>query len=112
VVGHLTSAVANVTRVLSNFNKVIYITKDVFTALTSPIGITHIAIGALVTAGNLVYKNWDTIKEKTAPIWQGIANIIKPIVSGIRNFIQSVMNAIKAFWSAHGEQIKETASNI
>src|SRR5699024_958801 len=112
MLGHLSWAFGNVMRVFSNFNKVMTATKIAFSALTSPIGITIIALGALVTAGILVYKNWDTIKEKTAPIWQGIANIIKPIVSGIRNFIQSVMNAIKAFWSAHGEQIKETASNI
>ena len=33
-------------------------------ALTSPFGIAVIAVGLLITAGVLLWKNWDTVKEK------------------------------------------------
>ncbi len=37
--------------------------------LTSPIGIAIVAIGAIIAIGVLLYKNWDTIKEKAKEVW-------------------------------------------
>lgn len=55
-----------------------------FTFLTSPIGLTILAIGALITIVVLLVKNWDTVKEKTLEIWtkvkDGLGEIIDKIV--------------------------------
>ena len=37
-----------------------------------PVGVLILLLAALVTAGILVYKNWDTISEKAREIWGGI----------------------------------------
>lgn len=44
--------------------------------VTSPITLVVLAIGALVAAGVLLYKNWDTVKAKASTAWSGIKSII------------------------------------
>lgn len=74
-------------------------------ALTSPMGIAVAAIGGLIAAGVLLYKNWDTIKAyatqlkdnvvanfnsmKTAisNVWEGIKNTVSGGVQRIKNMM-------------------------
>lgn len=57
----------------------------VFAAILSPIGLVVLAIAGLIAAGILIWKNWDTIKEKAIEIW----NAIKDFVLGIWENIKS-----------------------
>lgn len=43
-----------------------------FAFLTSPIGLVILAIGALIVAGVLLYKHWDTVKSYTLSAWNAI----------------------------------------
>lgn len=54
--------------------------------LTSPIGITIVAIGAIIAIGVALYKNWDVIKAKAQIIWAKI----KAIFYAFKVWLQSV----------------------
>lgn len=57
--------------------------------LTGPIGIAIAAIAAIIAVGVLLYKNWDTVKEKASELWasiKGIFNKIKDFLKGIFDF--------------------------
>ena len=58
--------------------------------LTSPITIVIAIIGALIAVGVLLYKNWDTVKEKAGELWQKLAEVFE----GIKETIIGVWNAI------------------
>jgi hypothetical protein len=63
----------------------------------NPIGLIIIAIGALVAAGVYLYRNWDTVKEKFAGIWDGIKSAavtaINFIIGKLNGFI-GVVNTV------------------
>lgn len=72
-----------------------------------------ILIGALVTAGVMLYKNWDTvvakakalmgklgviwdgIKVKVSEVWDGVKSKISNVVNGIKNTVTNVFNGLK-----------------
>jgi hypothetical protein len=60
----------------------------------NPIGLVVTAIGLLVTAGVLLYKNWDTVKAKAMDVFGAIKNFISPIVEGIENAFKSMVNGV------------------
>jgi phage-related minor tail protein len=77
-----------------------------FTFLTSPIGLVIIAIGAAIAIGVLLYKNWDTIKQKAGELWQGITktfdNIKKSIgekIDGAKTKVKETIDKIKGFFN-------------
>ena len=53
--------------------------------LASPISLAIIGIGLLIAAGILLYKNWDTIKEKALEIWDKITTGIGGAAAFIKN---------------------------
>jgi hypothetical protein len=86
--------------------------------ITSPIGIVIIAIGALVAAGVLLYKNWDTVKAKTTEflnylkelgtkVIQYGKDIVLGLWNGIQNMQQWVKDKILEFVGSIGKTIKD-----
>ena len=81
-----------------------------FAFLTSPIGLVILAIGAIIAIGVLLWKNWDTVKEKAGQlgVWLGekfnsIKESIGNAIEGFKNkfpvafaFIEGVFNGWKA----------------
>jgi hypothetical protein len=53
------------------------------------------ALGAVVV---LVVDNWDTIKNKTIEVWNGIGTLIKSIIDGIAGFFIDLGSRVKAGW--------------
>jgi len=90
----------------------------------NPIGIVVLAVTALVTAGVLLYKNWDTIKAKAAELWIGLTDafngikktvvgVWNSIVANIKGAINSIINSINGFiGSINTIKIKVPAVNI
>lgn len=58
-----------------------------------------IAIGAAVAAGVLIYKNWDTIKEKGAQLLSSIKTTFNNIKSTIEGVVNKLKNVFNFKWS-------------
>lgn len=61
----------------------------------NPIGAVILLIVGLVAAGVLLYKNWDTIKEKVADVGTAIENGFKTGVNGAIGVINGLIEAIR-----------------
>lgn len=61
--------------------------------LTSPITLIILAIGALIAAGILLVKHWDTVKAFAAKVWEGIGK-------GISSFTEGAIKAFEKFKDA------------
>lgn len=70
-------------------SKLITLIKDIGAALSflaaNPVGMTVVAIGALVAAGIYVWRNWDDIKVKLVAIWEVICASAENVSIKIQN---------------------------
>ena len=67
--------------------------------LFSPVGAIVVAIGALIAIGVLLYKNWDTIKEKATSIWTAITNTISNKINSAKDAVHNAIEKIKSFFN-------------
>lgn len=66
--------------------------------LTSPIGLTILAITALIGALYLLWKNWDTISKALVTVWQSyVVPFFQGISSWFNNLFAGVSGAFKGF---------------
>jgi len=101
--------VAAIGPVLSAIGSVISIVGTATSVIGSLSGLVGgpvvIAIGAAVAAGVLLYKNWDTVKEKAQALWEKISGVFENIKNAIADKIEtakekvrSAIEAIKGFF--------------
>lgn len=80
--------------------------------VASPVGWVVLGIMALIAAGVLLYKNWDTVKEKALALWEGA----KAVASGIGESFTAAFDAAKehvaGFFSWVGEKLGDLDSAI
>lgn len=76
--------------------------------LTSPITLVILAIGLLIAAGVLIYKNWDTIKAKASEVWNAVKSVIGGAIDGIKGFFESLGEKIQGV----GTLIQTTWNNV
>lgn len=88
VVGQIITAVGAITTALP-------VLGAAFAALTGPIGIVVAAIAGAIA---ILYKNWDTIKEKVGELRDAIDEKITAIKEGITNAFNAVINFFKTNW--------------
>lgn len=66
--------------------------------IVAALGPVVLIIGAVVAAGILLYKNWDTIKAKAVELWTNVTTIWQSITDSIRATIaQLVSNTVGKF---------------
>lgn len=86
-----------------------------FAFLTSPIGLVCVAIAAVIAIGVLLYKNWDTVKEKASQLGDwivGVFNNLKEKASAAIQEFADKFPAAFAFLSSVFESWKQTITNI
>lgn len=66
----------------------------VMTFLTSPIGLVILAIGGAIAIGVLLYKNWETVKQKASDLWSSILTIFTNIKDAIMKPINTATDAV------------------
>lgn len=99
--------------------------------LASPLTWVAVAIGAVIAAGVLLYKNWDTVKQKAGELWAKVKEVfgnikswadekIQPVVrffTNLYNKFQDFKRAITGFkmpnWvSSIGNTLSNAASRV
>lgn len=84
--------------------------------LTSPVGLVILGFTALVAAGVLVYKNWDTIKETATRVFGPMLTGIKTTFDGIKDvfsgLVDFVAGALTLDWSRAWDGIKQVFAGV
>lgn len=101
VVAAVGPALVIIGKLVSGVGSVISILGTVVGVLGGPV---TIAIGAAIAAGVLLYKNWDTVKEKAQQLW----DFLKTTFEGIKNTISNAIDRIKGLFDFewHFPQLK------
>lgn len=125
VVGSFATALGLVNAAVAIWNGVAVIATGVSTALggaiaflTSPIGIVVVVIGALIAVGVLLYKNWDTIKEKAGELgawigekWDGIKTATSEAWNNVKKWTSEKWNAAKDAVTSKASEIYNSAKD-
>jgi len=72
----------------------------------NPFTLVVLAIGALVVAGILLWKNWDTVTEKAKELWKNIKKIFGDISDAFLKNMGAILTWLKDHWSGLEELIK------
>lgn len=94
ILGKLSTGVSQGIAVFTKISGAITKAGGVIGLLSNPITLTIAAIAAMIAVGVLLWKNWDTIKEKLATIWESIKTTAGRVWDGIATAIKAPINAI------------------
>jgi TP901 family phage tail tape measure protein len=89
-----------ITSIGSLIKGVVGLGKAIMFLTTNPIGLTILAIAALIAIGVAVYKNWDTIKERASAVWGSVKESVVGAFEGIKNAVRPIVNAIIGYYNA------------
>lgn len=95
VVAAIGPAILIIGKIVSAVGTVISVLGTVIGVLGGPL---TIAIGAAIAVGVLLYKNWDTVKEKASALWEHIKSVFEGIKNTISNAIEKVKSLFNFEW--------------
>ena len=95
VVAAIGPAILIIGKIVSAVGSVISVLGTVIGVLGGPL---TIAIGAAIAVGVLLYKNWDTVKEKASALWEHIKSVFEGIKNTISNAIEKVKSLFNFEW--------------
>ncbi len=107
--GKVVMVVGKVVSIAGKLGMAIKTAGGVMALITSPAGIVVIALMAIVAAGVLIVKNWDTIKAAAMNVWDFIKGVFSDIgfsaeefgskFDGIKSGFMSIASSFQEFWS-------------
>jgi hypothetical protein len=68
--------------------------------LATPFGLIGLAIAGVIALGVLLFRNWDTVKEKAADVWGSVKDSFVRAWEGIKNGVRPVVNAVLGYYNA------------
>lgn len=91
-----------------------------FAFLTSPLTLLILGFAAVMAATILLYKNWDTVKEKLGELWQKIQEIGSNVMNAMSEWWQYIMQCLdqnfvqpwNTFWDSVGEKVSAVWQGI
>lgn len=78
--------------------------------ITGPAGLVVAAIAAIIAIGVLLYKNWDTVKERAHEIWSSLVDYFTGIWDGVSAAWTAFWDGIKTVLSTLWQSIKDVAT--
>lgn len=99
IIGLVVAAIGPLLLMLGSISSSIGAIIGVMALIPGPVGVILVAIAALVTAGTLLYKNWDTIKAKAISVWQAIKNAIVTPINAAVAVVKEAINKIKSLFN-------------
>lgn len=84
-----------------------------FNFLTSPLTLIILGFAAVMAASILLYKNWDTVKEKLGELWQKIQEIGSNVMNAMSEWWDYIMQCLDQnfvqpwnnFWDSVGQKV-------
>ena len=83
-----------------------------FNLLCSPITLVIAAIAAVIAIGVLLYKNWDTIKEKAAQLGAWVSEKFGALKEAVGEKVEAMKQAVSEKWNAIKQSASETWNNV
>jgi hypothetical protein len=78
--------------------------------LANPMTWVVAGIMALIAVGVLLYKNWDTVKEKAGQVWDALVGVIRGPANSIIGFANGIISAYEAMINFVGGAINKIPS--
>lgn len=92
----LVAAVSPLASLLSSLNTIVTVLSAAIGFLLSPMGLVVVAIGALIAIGVLLYKNWDTVKQKALELYASIKQTFDNIYISVSSAFNNMASAISS----------------
>lgn len=91
-----------------------------FKFLTSPLTLIILGFAAAMAASILLYKNWDTVKEKLVELWQKIQEVGSNVMNAMSEWWDYIMQCLdqnfvqpwNTFWDSVGEKVSAVWQGI
>jgi TP901 family phage tail tape measure protein len=138
IIGKVGGAIGTILKMLPSMNTMLSVASKAFTALTSPIGIVVMAIGALIAVFAHLYQTNEEFRDKANETWGHIVeffqnsvlpliqtigdvvgtvantiwSIIQEIWSLIEPFIQEIFEILMDWWNESGQEIFDLLSKV
>ena len=111
-IGGLMKTLGPVISALSKFSGIAKGLGAVLAAITSPVGLTVLAITGLATAFTIAYKKSETFRNVVNGALNGVKEVVLIVKDAIVEFVQSLFENIKMFWEENGETVLNAFKNI
>ena len=110
--GVMSTALGIQTAVTTALNVVTGVFSALMSFILSPIGLVIVAVGALVTAGVLLYKNWDTVCEYASKLGKWIGEVLDSVCKWASEKLNSLGQAVSEIWQSICECTSEVWNSI
>ena len=109
IVAALAPAIIIIGKLVSGIGSIISVLGTVVGVLGGPV---TLAIGAVIAIGVLLWKNWDTVKERAKQLKDFLVKMWEAIRSGIAEKANNIKTAVSNAWSKTKETVVNTTENM